>query len=155
MEKFFKADGPRPDQKLSARRKRLKWGATVVAALLAVMPLKMSARCYRLVHALYHDGFVVTNYTGDYPAYVYYFNSDNITKKLTVNAAASFDWEGHDGTVIPGVKFMWGEAECILITSLDVTGVDECANDDNSILVPRTYIACLPEIPATTPPPQA
>jgi hypothetical protein len=56
MEKIFKADGPRPDQKLSARRKRLKWGAALVAALLAVMPLPLTSHCYRIVQCEYYNG---------------------------------------------------------------------------------------------------
>jgi hypothetical protein len=49
MAEIFKEVRTRPDQKLSARRKRLKWVTALVGAVLAALPLNMRAHCYRTI----------------------------------------------------------------------------------------------------------
>jgi hypothetical protein len=92
MAKIFKSSANKPEQQLSAQRKRLKRGATVLGAVLAALPLKMSAHCYENTTGYYSNGYVMVKYPKYQATCLYYDRVDEapIWYDLIVDRSLAF-----------------------------------------------------------------
>jgi hypothetical protein len=144
MGKIFKASANESKQQLSARRRRLKWAATVLAAVLAALPLKMSTHCYIEGGGYYSGGcvHVVVPEARWATAYIY---SDVITVWLAGALTCTVDADEF-GNFVAHVPWTKVEASYIVVTRWPTPEGYQPGTDPNDVIVRRSQIRDLPDI---------
>jgi hypothetical protein len=142
MAKIFKEAGTRPEQKLSARRKKLKWGAALVGTVLAALPLKMSAHCYENTTGYYSNGTLYVRYKGHQVTCLYY-NAGELFPSRYVYISCGARTDGQP------VMIPWYECAFVVLTNQLVSMNHTPGTNDDEVFLRKKDISFLTPIVAT------